>query len=1342
MPTIEDTLDDIIRRLDENVVIVSGIRGDTDIAFDRSNQAIADLADTRIYVISYTDTRIQEVYDYFNLTLSEWAESIDTAIKDYIEIRGNDWRTELEGDISDWRQEMIGVQDQILADYEELQDWVDETFDELIPGIEEEIAEYREELDQTNQTILNEIGRARQEAAEMANRWRGYGDQIEDHKARIIEMDYTLFDVKDELHRSLAVEFDGRFANYDERIVTAAGEIGAITSKVETLEVSQGDQFSLIQNVEAAMILGQEQIATQIQSLSVGTNTQFDPAHIWHFDTTTEGWSGTAVDGFLQFTGTAQSPNNLGIDGNKYRQLRYRIRRVGNPTWEGRHGWLDMSGNWTVSILSEPVWAGDYAEVTWNPTWFGTIRRVSLNIDLDADSDQDNYYEFDWITIGRPAPGASSADIVTERQARIDDVSAVASRIDAIDLQLTTGDGVVGVATGITEGLRSSIVEDAITGAVTAMNEEILLFTTRIDDLETGTAILSTTLSGVTNRVDYAEDEIIAVNSRIDNFQVDIDGIIQADAFQALIQRIEDTEDGITVTNQAVTSLSGSVSEFEGDINVANALAQDAMNRAGEKGRVFVQNAAPPAAERLPQNLWIDTTAGANTPKRWNGTIWEAVTDQVARDAAAAAASALAGLGDKADSSAVASLTQRVIDTEQGIITSAEDIVNLSASVVTVGGTADQAQTAAQNAVTAAGSKGKVFFQNGAPSVAERLAQNLWIDTTNGNNTPKRWNGSAWVAVTDKVATDAAASATAALNQLGGKADATAVNNLTVRVTTNENGVAAIASEMSSMGVSISIADDKAIAAQQAAENANLAAQNKGKIIYQSATPAVADRHVNNLWIDTTNGNNTPKRWNGSSWITVTDAAATAAQTSANTALTNAQNALNEAGEKGRVFFQNGAPPIAQRLAQNLWIDTTGGANTPKRWNGSAWVAVTDVAAVNAANAASDAMDLANTKGKVFYQSSAPPVSERLPQNLWIDTVLQSGVPRNRPRRWNGSSWEIVTDKVALDALQAANNAASLAGTKADASDFNTLRSAVNHSSTGLAATGTQLTQLTQRINNSNTGLDAKTTQINTLNGKVATAENNISAISNSLNSITSEVNGMMAGGVIRMTTTATPAGASSRVSIFAVANSSAANSTQTAGMFIEAGTDGINQVTFRADRFAIVQGSAATATKQVPFFVQGGNVYIESAFIQNLSVGRLKIGNNSITTLTTNVITGFTKSSAGWENIGSLTFTIDSANTSLVYGWNINGFIGSANNAEIRLLFNGTEITGTIENIQGNMGDRTPNFNINATKARNIGSGSHQLRAQMRILGSIPSQFISAYRIDRLELYAFSAYK
>ncbi|ENX29111.1 MULTISPECIES: TipJ family phage tail tip protein [Acinetobacter] len=103
--------------------------------------------------------------------------------------------------------------------------------------------------------------------------------------------------------------------------------------------------------------------------------------------------------------------------------------------------------------------------------------------------------------------------------------------------------------------------------------------------------------------------------------------------------------------------------------------------------------------------------------------------------------------------------------------------------------TADAAQKAASAAAEAAGNKGEVIFGSTTPAAEKRLSQNLWIDTTGGLNTPKRWNGSAWVAVTDKAATDAAAAAKAAQDtatEALDKADTATRNIATIKL---EQGV-------------------------------------------------------------------------------------------------------------------------------------------------------------------------------------------------------------------------------------------------------------------------------------------------------------------------------------------------------------------------------------------------------------------------------------------------------------------------------------------------------------------------------------------------------------------------
>lgn len=155
---------------------------------------------------------------------------------------------------------------------------------------------------------------------------------------------------------------------------------------------------------------------------------------------------------------------------------------------------------------------------------------------------------------------------------------------------------------------------------------------------------------------------------------------------------------------------------------------------------------------------------------------------------------------------AVNSLGTRVTATEGKLDAQASSITQLTTSVNSADAKAVAAQDAAAAAATAAGAKGEVIFATAAPAAAKRLAQNLWIDTKNNANTPKRWNGSAWVAVTDKAATDAAAAAVAAkaaadaaqatANQ---KADASAVQALSNRVTATELGVSAQAQSITKL---------------------------------------------------------------------------------------------------------------------------------------------------------------------------------------------------------------------------------------------------------------------------------------------------------------------------------------------------------------------------------------------------------------------------------------------------------------------------------------------------------------------------------------------------------------
>ena len=162
-------------------------------------------------------------------------------------------------------------------------------------------------------------------------------------------------------------------------------------------------------------------------------------------------------------------------------------------------------------------------------------------------------------------------------------------------------------------------------------------------------------------------------------------------------------------------------------------------------------------------------------------------------------------------------------------------------------------------------------------------------------------------------------------------------------------------------------AKDAANAAQTAAESAKKTAGNAETLANtanESAKSAKSD--AASAKTDAANAKTTAA--NASSVATQAKATADSAAQSATDAANAAQKANTAAAAaagvangKADVLIQGTAPDASMRKASTLWIDTTGGANTPKRWNGSAWVAVTDKAATDAANAAVKANDAAKT---------------------------------------------------------------------------------------------------------------------------------------------------------------------------------------------------------------------------------------------------------------------------------------------------------------------------------------------------------------------------------------------
>lgn len=260
---------------------------------------------------------------------------------------------------------------------------------------------------------------------------------------------------------------------------------------------------------------------------------------------------------------------------------------------------------------------------------------------------------------------------------------------------------------------------------------------------------------------------------------------------------------------------------------------------------------------------------------------------------------------------------------------------------------------------------------NNSPSVLVPLSDRV-IDTL-------VWDGSAWnhmgyadvednkrqieqaksdIADNAAKTTDAkkaAENATAAAKNAQGTADTANGAAKTAQDTANAANAAA-----KSATATAGQAKDAANAAQTAAESAKKTAGNAETLAN------TANASANAAKTDAANAKTTAA--NASSVATQAKATADSAAQSATDAANAAQKANTAAAAaagvangKADVLIQSTAPDTSMRKASTLWIDTTNGANTPKRWNGSAWVAVTDKAATDAANAAVKANTAAKT---------------------------------------------------------------------------------------------------------------------------------------------------------------------------------------------------------------------------------------------------------------------------------------------------------------------------------------------------------------------------------------------
>jgi predicted phage tail protein/uncharacterized coiled-coil protein SlyX len=403
---------------------------------------------------------------------------------------------------------------------------------------------------------------------------------------------------------------------------------------------------------------GDDSLAASIATLTAGSGEQFDSKVIWYFDSALESWTGngtpTTTGGYLRAANDLSdpylaSPTGLAINTSSYRYVKARIKRTGTPTWEGSLKWrnpADGAAAWNGPFtIDEPTFDGngiatiDFKAVTWS----GTIDQIRL--ELSSVQTASDYFEIDWVAVGRPAPGASVAALEEERQARISGDAAEAATRTTLAAQMRgnyTGTDVAALSTGLLYNERvarvtadsamasditalEGTVFDPVTG-VTANGSAINALSTRVTNAEgvntsQGSAItaLQSTVNNPTTGVNATASALSTLTTRVTNTE----GVnsTQSSAITALQNTVNDPETGVDATATAVSGLDTRLDVAEGNISSLSTSVTSLTSSINAKTTVFAQTTAPSTTGRTVGDLWIDTDDN-NKMYTWSGSAW------------------------------------------------------------------------------------------------------------------------------------------------------------------------------------------------------------------------------------------------------------------------------------------------------------------------------------------------------------------------------------------------------------------------------------------------------------------------------------------------------------------------------------------------------------------------------------------------------------------------------------------------------------------------------------------------------------------------------------------------
>tara|TARA_R110001606_G_scaffold364986_1_gene519716 strand:+ start:37195 stop:43647 length:6453 start_codon:yes stop_codon:yes gene_type:complete len=516
----------------------------------------------------------------------------------------------------------------------------------------------------------------------------------------VAHADYT----NSQMITGLSADYKDSSARFTEKIELLATKNEATATKTSNLsaQIVGGYDGNDLTKLNSGLLFEEstarandvEGLAEQISLLSAGVGEQFDSFEIWHFNKNKDGWTGGTYNGggWLNVRAeTITSPTIEDLDGTAYKHIKLRIKKVGTPTWQGL---LSYAGG--SKTIAEPSYDTDgIALVNWQMEWSGDI--TSFNLKLASAGDNLNYYSIDWIAVGRPSPGASNASLLRESKVRASETSANASDLVTLRSKIEGGNGVP-IESSITRKL------DTTANLASTTAEEVSTLKSEYEDEMYGYEGTVQTTARTLGEATRAEAE------RLD--------LLSANVLPSYADKTQYASS--TRSTQWTYAKTVAADNYAANQRITNLQSEFADSNANFTNELFTLATKDKSIAADITQLYAET--GENY-----GLI---------QDVSIAISTPNTGLAAK--------------------------VTELQSSAQINAGAASAAQQAANAAATAAGNKGEVIYSSTAPSADKQKAQNLWIDTSGGNNTPKRWSGSAWLSVTDKAATDAASAASAA----------------------------------------------------------------------------------------------------------------------------------------------------------------------------------------------------------------------------------------------------------------------------------------------------------------------------------------------------------------------------------------------------------------------------------------------------------------------------------------------------------------------------------------------------------------------------------------------------